>query len=121
MNQITILGNLTRDPEAGTMPDGTATARFGLAENLKIKGEDVPQFYRVNAIGRQADFANQYLAKGRQVLVLGQLQLQTFTRNDGTPGNSLEVRATTVQAVGAKPQTDEAPVEAAAPDKDVPF
>jgi single-strand DNA-binding protein len=103
-NSITILGNLTQDPQASTMPDGTTpTSRFGMATNSKVKGEDVPTFFRVNFIGKLADVANQYLAKGRQALVVGSLHLETYPKNDGGVGTSLEVRGTALQLVGSKP------------------
>jgi single-strand DNA-binding protein len=113
-NNITILGNLTSDPEAGQMPDGTPTSRFGIAVNTRVKGEEVPTFFRVNYIGRVADVANQFLAKGRQALVLGELRLETYPKKDGTQGTSLEVRGTTLQLIGAKPQAAAAGAGAAA-------
>lgn len=102
-NSITVLGNLTRDPEPGQMPDGTPTSRFGLAVNSKRKGEDVATFFRANFIGKVADVANQYLAKGRQVLVVGELHQDNYTKADGTPGSSLEIRGTSLQLIGGKP------------------
>ena len=126
-NQITILGNLTSDPEAGAMPDGTPTSRFGIATNQKIKGEDVPTYFRVNFIGKVADVANQFLAKGRQALVQGNLRLETYEKRDGGQGTSLEVRGTTLQLVGspaeAKPKAAAAGAGAAPAgvDDDIPF
>jgi len=104
---ITVLGNLTRDPESGTMPDGTPTSRFGLAVNSRRKNEDVVTYFRANAIGKTADFANQYLSRGRQVLVIGELHQERFTKADGTPGDSLEIRVTNVTAAGSKPEGSE--------------
>lgn len=140
---ITVLGNLTRDPESGAMPDGTPTSRFGLAVNSRRKNEDVVTYFRANAIGRSAEFSNQYLSRGRQVLVIGELHQEYYTKADGTSGNSLEIRVTNVTAVGSKPEaaqeTEEdsqvptnagsapgkskgkAKAKAAASDEDIPF
>lgn len=109
-NQITVLGNLTRDPEPGTMPDNTPTSRFGIAVNSKRKGQDVATFFRANFIGKIADVANQYLAKGRQVLVVGELHQERYTKNDGNPGDSLEIRGTSLQLIGGKPDEASATV-----------
>jgi single stranded DNA-binding protein (ssb) len=125
---ITVLGNLTRNPEAGQMPDGTPTSRFGIAVNSKVKKEETVTYFRVNFIGKLADVANQYLAKGRQVLVVGALHQENFTKSDGTPGNSLEIRGNVLQLIGAKPESAEPQAKAAAAgatpdlkDEDIPF
>ncbi len=113
-NSITILGNLTRDPESGALPDGTETSRFGIAVNSKKSGEDVPTYFRANVIGKVAGVANQYLAKGRQVLIVGELRQDNFTKSDGTPGSSLEVKVTSLQLVGGKPEESAEPKASAA-------
>lgn len=99
-NKIIILGNLTQDPEAGTLPNSeTPTSRFGVATNQKIGGKEVATFFRVSLIGNQAKVANQYLEKGRPVYIEGSLRLETFEKKDGSPGASLEVRGTEMQFV----------------------
>ena len=112
-NQIMILGNLTRDPEAGQMQDGTATSKFGIASNTKVKKEDVATFFRVNFIGRVAEVANEYLTKGAQAIVIGELYQENYTKNDGTPGTSLEVRGTKLQLLGGKADADAPKAKAA--------
>ncbi len=121
--QVTIIGNLTSDPEVGAMPDGTPTSRFGIAANAKVKGEDVPTFFRVNYIGKVADVANKFLAKGRQTMVQGNLHLEQYVKKDGTPGSSLEVRGTNLQLIGGKvePKQENLPSGNAGTEEDVPF
>lgn len=107
-SSTTALGNVTRDAEAGQLPDGTATSRFGVAVNTKIKGEEVVDFFNVGFIGKLAEIANQYVTKGREVLVEGPLHLEQFKRNDGTPGTSLSIRGRTLQLTGPNPNKEAA-------------
>lgn len=109
--QLTIVGNLGSDPEMRYLPDGTAVTNISVATNRRWNSKDgTPHeqttWFRVSVWGKQAEAANQYLAKGRQVLVVGQLQPdengnpRIFQRNDGTAGASYEVRASSVQFLG---------------------
>ena len=104
--KIMIIGNLGRDPEMRYMPDGTAVTSFSVATsrrwNDKASGQtrDETTWFRVSVWGRQAETANQYLSKGKKVLVEGRLKTdpQTggpalFTRQDGTVGASFEIIA----------------------------
>ncbi|GIK57999.1 MAG: single-stranded DNA-binding protein [Chloroflexota bacterium] len=113
--KIIIVGNLGRDPEMRYMPDGTAVTSFSVATSRswtdKASGQPREEtlWFRVNVWGRQGEIANQYLSKGRKVLVEGQLQgdAQTggpklFTRSDGTVGSSFEIRAETVRFLSPK-------------------
>jgi single-strand DNA-binding protein len=109
--KVTVIGNLTRDPEPGQLPNSdTVTSRFTVATNAKVKGEDVATFFRVSLIGRQADLANQYLTKGRQVYIEGTLHMERYDSKEGAQqGVSLEVRGTEMQFVGGRPEGDAAP------------
>lgn len=105
-SQITLLGNLTQDPEKSTLPDKeTETSRFGVAVNSKKGGEEIVTFYRVNFIGKIAGVANQYLQKGRPVMVIGEPRLETYKKQDGSTGASIEVRGTSLQLVGGRPES----------------
>jgi single-strand DNA-binding protein len=97
----------------------------------KSDGETVEEtvWFRVTAWGGMAETCNQYLSKGRQVLVEGRLiadengNPKTFERGDGSPGASFEVNAQTVRFLGKNPGNggDPATVEAVAADDDIPF
>lgn len=70
---------------------------------------DETTWFRVSVWGRQAETTNEYLSKGRQVLVEGRLRVDpntggpvTFTRNDGTVGASFEIVADTVRFIGGR-------------------
>lgn len=106
-NRITIVGYLGRDPEIRYLPDGTAVCNFSVAttERRKDKSgefQDVTLWFRINVWGKQADSANQYLSKGKQVYVEGRLSQQEYTDRDGNRKTSLDVRATDVQFLTPK-------------------
>src|SRR5215813_7371309 len=77
-NKIIVVGYLGRDPELRYTPDGTPVCNFSVATTERRKdksGEfrDVTTWFTVNMWGRQAEVANQYLAKGKQVYIEGRL------------------------------------------------
>ena len=107
--KITVVGNLGRDPEMRYMPDGTAVTSFSVATGRrwtdKATGQPVDEttWFRVSVWGRQAETANQYLAKGRKVLVEGRIKPdpstgspRIWTRQDGTVGSSYEITASNI-------------------------
>lgn len=102
LNKVFIIGNLTRDPELRNLPSGTAVASFGVATNRVWKNqqgekqEDV-QFHNIVVFGRQAELANQYLAKGRMVFIEGRIQTRNWNAEDGTKRNRTEIVAERIQ------------------------
>jgi single-strand DNA-binding protein len=113
--KITIVGRLGRDPEMRYMPDGTAVTSMSVATDRrwtdKNTGQPVQEttWFRVSVWGRQAETTNQYLSKGRMVLVEGSLRPdpqtggpKIFTRQDGTAGSSFEIHADTVRFIGGR-------------------
>ena len=113
-HQVTIIGNLGRDPDLKVLQSGTAVCNMSLASNEKWTdngGESHTRttWWRVSAWGKLGENCNRYLSKGRQVFVQGRMQpdLETggprmFTRNDGSAGSSYEVRADRVQFLGGR-------------------
>lgn len=113
--KIIIVGNLGRDPEMRYMPDGTAVTSFSVATNRRwtdrATGQPVDEttWFRVSVWGRQAETANEYLSKGRKVLVEGQITPdrntggpRLWTAQDGTVRASFEVRADSVRFLGGR-------------------
>jgi len=112
--KITIVGNVGRDPEMRYLPDGTAVTNLSVATNRKwtdkATGEPKEEttWFRVAVYRTQAEVVNQYVSKGRQVLVEGRLNPDAttggprlFTRQDGSVGSSYEVIADTVRFLGS--------------------
>ena len=104
-NKITIVGYLGRDPELRYTPQGTALCKMSIATTEKRKNvtgetEEHTTWFRVTAWGREAELANEYLAKGRQVYVEGRLRLEEYTDREGQKRFSAEVSATEIQLLG---------------------
>lgn len=112
--KIIVVGNLGGDPEMRYMPDGTAVTNFSLATSRRWKdsrtGEQQEEttWFRVSIWGRRAETANQYLAKGRQVLIEGRLRPdenggpRLWTAQDGSVRASFEINATDFAFVGTR-------------------
>ena len=101
--QITLVGNLGRDPEMRYTPSGTAVTNFSVATSRSWTGQDGQRqektvWFRVNAWDRLAETCNQYLTKGQKVLVVGEVEEpDVWTDREGNSRASLDVRARTVQ------------------------
>jgi len=109
-NQVTLVGNVVRDIELKYIQDGTAVCNIGLAvnESYKTKSgekkEDV-LFIDCTAWGKTAEIANEYLAKGRQVLLAGKLKLDTWEK-DGQKHSRIKMVVERLVMLGSKPQGD---------------
>lgn len=111
--KLVIVGNLGRDPELRYLPSGQAVANLSVATNRRWTDQATGQpqeevcWFRVSVWGKQAEAANQYLSKGRQVLIEGRLRPdpetggpRVYFRQDGSAGASFEVVAQTVRFLG---------------------
>src|SRR4030095_4254581 len=107
-NKVILLGNLTRDPELKDTPKGTAVAQIGLAVNRVYsndQGEKVEEvtFVDVDLFGRTAEIANEYLRKGRPVLIEGRLKLDTWDdKQTGQKRSRLKIIGEAMQLLGGR-------------------
>lgn len=112
-NKVILVGNLTRDVELKYTPSGTAIAKFGIATNRTYKdsmtGENKQEvmFIDVTVFGRSAEVANQYLSKGRKVLVEGRLVLDQWVDSTGQKRSKHSVIAEKVQFMDSKSQSSD--------------
>ena len=97
MNKITVIGNLTKDPETRTTPNGNTVCTFTVAVNRKKVSEPQTDFFRVNAWGKLGELCARFLGKGRKVAVVGELQARTYDNKDGKTMLSLDVVADEVE------------------------
>ena len=97
MNRITLIGNLTKDPETRTTPNGNTVCSFTVAVNRKKVSEQQTDFFRVNAWGKLGELCARFLNKGRKVAVVGELQARTYDNKDGKTMLSLDVVADEVE------------------------
>jgi single-strand DNA-binding protein len=104
--QLTLIGNLGNDPEMRYTPSGVAVTSFSLAVSRSWTSKDGQRqektiWFRISAWDKLAETASQYLTKGRQVFVVGELEEpRTFTDRDGNTRVSLDVRALTIKFLG---------------------
>jgi single-strand DNA-binding protein len=112
--KITLIGNLGRDPETRYTPNGTMNVQFTMAINRRWTDQGGQQqerttWFRVTAWARLAETLDQltqngFLAKGKQVFVLGNLEAREYQDNNGQTRTSLDVRADEVQLLGTRPE-----------------
>lgn len=106
-NRVTLVGNLTRQPELRKTKNGSAVTDLGIALNRVWTGENGQRqeettFVDVTVWGRAAENAAQYLQKGRSVLVEGRLQMESWQdKQSGQERSKLRVVADTVQFLGS--------------------
>jgi single-strand DNA-binding protein len=103
-NQVILMGNLTRDPELRTTPNGTNVCSFSLALNRSYRDsggewQEATDFIDIVAWGPLGERVAQYLTKGRPALVSGRLQQRTWEQ-DGQKRSKVEVVANDVTFLG---------------------
>ena len=109
MNKLTIIGNLTRDPETSTTQAGKTVCTFTVAVTKRNNREEA-DFFRVSAWGKLGETCQQYLAKGRKAAVTGSVSVNSYASQNGENRASLEVFAEDVEFLSPKGET---PVSAA--------
>jgi len=117
-NRVSLMGNLTRDPELRYTPQGTPVAQFGLAMNRKRGAGEETTFVEVVVWSKQAETCHEYLKKGRLVFLEGRLQQDRWQAEDGSNRSRLVVIGERVQFLptgngngapkGATPEPDDA-------------
>lgn len=118
--KLIIIGNLGSDPEMRYMADGTAVTNFSLATNRRWTDNQTGQpvdettWFRVSVWGRRAETANQYLSRGRKVMIEGRLRPdpntggpRTYVRQDGTVGTSFELTADNITFLGGREEAQQ--------------
>ena len=112
-NQVTLLGNITRDIEERKTGSGMAVCNIGLAVNEKRKNGEEVLFIDCTAFDKTAEIAAQYLSKGRQVLLSGRLKLDQWNdKNTGEKKSKIGMIVDKLTFIGGK---DDSRVEGAQP------
>ena len=102
VNNITCLGNLTRDPELRFTPSGAAVAGFGIAVNRSIQNktsgewESQADFFNVTAWHKLAENCAESLSKGDRVLVAGRLSQDSWEDKDGQKRSAVKIIANVI-------------------------
>ncbi len=107
MNKLTIIGNLTRDPETRTVTSGSTVCSFTVAVNRRRSSQNANQpeadFFRVSAWNKLGDICQRYLAKGRKVAVVGPVSVSSYEAKDGSGTRfSLDITAEDVEFLSTR-------------------
>ena len=132
MNKAIFTGNLTRDPESRTTPNGVPVCTFTVAVQRKFKnqqGERDADYLPVVAWRQIAELCGQYLHKGSKVGITGSIQTRTYDANDGSKRYVTEIIADEVEfltpkGAGSDSTPAGAPYNGLTPtddDEDIPF
>lgn len=109
-NRVVLLGNLTRDIELRYTQNGMAIAKTGIATNRRYKtqaGEQKDEvcFIDITLFGRAAEIANQYLSKGRKVLVEGRLIYEQWVDASGQKRSKHSIAVDNLQMIGSRDES----------------
>lgn len=129
MNQVVLIGRLTRDPELRFVPSsGKAVANFTLAVNRVYSREKEADFFRIVVWGKQAENVATYLKKGSQCAVSGSIHNNNYTDRDGNTRYSTDIQADRVEFLstsggggGGRQDYDEPYSGAPLPEDDFPM
>ncbi len=97
-NTITLVGNLTEDPELRFTPSGSAVANFTVAVNRRFKSQDgnwedkLDGFFRCNCWRDMAENVTESLRKGMRIMVVGRLQQRSWEDGDGNKRSMVEIQ-----------------------------
>lgn len=115
MNKVFMIGNLTRDPEMSSTPNGVPICKFAIAVNRRFSSnndgsEPTADFFNVTAWRGLAENCGKYLAKGRKVAVVGSIQTRVFEDQSGVKKYFTDISADDVEFLTPKNEAGDAPV-----------
>lgn len=112
INQVSITGNLTREPELRSTAGGTAVLSFGIAVNDRRKNEsgqwdEVPNFFECVTFGNRATALSDILTKGMKVAIAGKLHYSSWEK-DGQKHSKVDIIANEIELMqNRKPQQEQ--------------
>jgi single-strand DNA-binding protein len=107
VNKVILIGNLGKDPEIRTTPQGTTLARFSVATTTAWKDasgakQERTEWHDIVAWEKLAQICGEYLQKGKQVYVEGSLQTRSWEDQNGQKRYKTEVKASNVVMLGRR-------------------
>ena len=99
MNNVTLIGRLTADPEIKTTQSGTACTRFNIAVDRRVKQGEEKQtdFITIVAWQQRAEFICKYFSKGQRIALTGSIRTGSYTDRDGNKRYTFDVQADNVE------------------------
>ncbi len=108
INKIVLVGRVTKDSRLAYTKQGIPVANFSIANNQKKKqGDewiDEVSFFECNLWGKLAESLNQYMVKGKQVIVSGKLKQERYTTTDGSNRSKIVINCDDIQLLGKNEQ-----------------
>ncbi len=97
LNKVLLIGNLGRDPELKATPSGQSVARFSVAttetwKNQSGEKQSKTEWHNIVVWGKQAEIAEKYLRKGKQVMIEGRIQYREYTDQAGVKKTACDIR-----------------------------
>jgi single-strand DNA-binding protein len=108
INRVVIVGNLTRDPELRSTPNGSSLCRLRVACNTSWRNKDTgefderPNYFDVTVFGPSGEACARFLTKGRPVAVDGRLEWHEWTTAEGENRQAVGILADSVQFLAAR-------------------
>lgn len=104
MNNVSLVGRLTRDPEVRYTDGGLSIAKFSIAVDRRFKKDGQPDadFPNITAFGKTAEFVEKYFSKGQRIGLVGRIQTGSYQKEDGTKVYTTDVIAENVEFVENK-------------------
>lgn len=124
MNKVVLMGRLIRDPEMKQTRSGVAVAKFAIAVSRRFKnadGEYETDFINCTAWRNTAEFVCKYFSKGSQIAVVGSIQTQKYTDEDGNKRTATGVVVDEVHFSGSKRSGENTTADEAPPEFDTSF
>lgn len=120
LNKAMIIGNVTRDPESRTTPQGTTVTNFGVATNFiwtdpEGNKQERAEFHNVVAWRKLAEICAQYLKKGSKVYIEGRLQTRSWDDPNGVKKYRTEIVAENMIMLDRAPIASDTPAAPASP------
>lgn len=117
-NKVTLMGNLTRDPETRTTSSGQSVTNFSLAVSRSWKGQDgqtqeQTSFINCVAWGKAGEIIAQYVSKGNPLLVSGRLDQRSYDDKDGNKRQAVEVNVEDFNFIGSGSRGDDSSSQSA--------
>ena len=105
INKVILVGNVGRDVEFKSLPSGSNLAKFSLAttdhRSKDENGQPRTEWHNIVVWGRLAEFCSQYVTKGRQLYIEGQIRTRSYEQ-DGQKKYFTEIHAFTIEMLGPR-------------------
>ena len=124
MNQVYLIGNLTRDAELSETPSGVAVCRFSIAVNRDYKtenGEKITDFFNIVTWRGQAEVCGKFLKKGSKVAIVGSLQNRSYEDKDGIKRTVTDIVASEVEFLSSVTEERPKPTLIEVDEEECPF